>query len=138
MVKMNFSYSGNLGVEAAHEPSGATLKTAAPVDNNGDGSSFSPTDLLASATVSCMLTLMGISANKNGITMDGTTADVEKHMASAPRRVARLVVRISVPQNLSSEEQQSLKTAALNCPVVKSIHPDIHCETTFTFGKEAR
>jgi uncharacterized OsmC-like protein len=134
MVKMNFSYQGNLCVEATHEPSKTTIKSAAPLDNNGDGSSFSPSDLLASATVTCMITLMGISANKNNINIAGTTASVEKEMVSNPRRVGKLTIAIHVPQKLSTEEQKLLKTAALNCPVAKSIHPDITCETTFYFG----
>ncbi len=135
MVKMNFEYTGNLGVQALHEPSKTEIKTAAPKDNNGDGSSFSPTDLLASATVSCMITLMGINANKNGIDISGTNGSVEKHMAENPRCVAKLVIEITVPQNLSEAEQKTLRIAAMNCPVVKSINPEIKLETNIHFNQ---
>lgn len=133
MVKMNFEYTENLGVQALHEPSKAEIKTAAPKDNNGDGSSFSPTDLLASATVTCMITLMGINANKNGIDISGTKGSVEKHMFENPRRIGKLVIEINVPQNLKEAEQKMLKVAALNCPVVKSINPEIKLETNIHF-----
>lgn len=134
MVKMNVKYLGNLNIESIHEPSGSRIKTAAPVDNNGDGSSFSPTDLLANATLNCMITIMGISANTHGYSIEGTTGSVEKHMAANPRRVSKLVISINVPQQLSDNEQKHVKHSAENCPVVKSIHPDIEIELAITFN----
>ncbi|MCB0278153.1 MAG: OsmC family protein [Calditrichaeota bacterium] len=125
MVKMDFKYLGDLKIETLHEPSGSQLKSAAPVDNNGDGSSFSPTDLLATATTTCMITLMGIHANRHGIDISGLTASTEKHMANQPRRVEKLKITMHIPRNLDNKSRDILWEAAINCPVAKSIHPDL-------------
>lgn len=120
-VEITGEYLGNLGVAVHHGPSGTVLKTAAPVDNNGDGSSFSPTDLVASALGSCMLTIMGIVARREGIDLTGLRFELSKHMRSDPRRIDRIPVRIFLPAALSDTERKTLEEAALCCPVCRSL-----------------
>ncbi len=116
-------------------PSGTRLITDAPVDNHGRGESFSPTDLVATALGTCMLTIMGIVAERDGLDLNGTTVTVAKEMVVSPmRRIGRLSVDIHVPAALSEQDQQRLKTAALTCPVHKSLHPDIETPITLRFG----
>jgi putative redox protein len=135
MVAIQVEYQGDLHCKAVHGPSSAELSTDAPSDNQGRGESFSPTDLVATALGTCMLTLMGILARTLEIDIAGATATVEKQMSStAPRRIQSLSVRIHVPHALSPENQQKLKRAAHTCPVHKSLHPDIHTPIEFTWG----
>jgi uncharacterized OsmC-like protein len=108
-------YIGELRTEAIHLASGKTIITDAPIDNMGRGEAFSPTDLLAASLGSCMLTLMGISANAKGISLDGAKITVKKVMASTPRRVSEIVIEIEMPKNSFSEEHKRvLEYAALN------------------------
>ena len=130
-----YIYICNLNIESTHESSKSILKTAAPVDNKGDGSSFSPTDLLANATLNCMITIMGISANTHNYSIDGTTGTVEKHMEANPRRVGKLVININVPQKLSEKETELVWTSARNCPVINSLSSDIKIDLNITFNK---
>ena len=126
MVTINLSYPGDLRVQAKHGPSGVELCTDAPIDNQGKGESFSPTDLLATALGSCMLTIMGISARDKSIPLEGTRAIVEKHMSEdEPRRVSALDVRIEIPHRLDSRAMLIMRKAAETCPVAQSISPDI-------------
>jgi putative redox protein len=135
MVTMQFEYQGDLHCKAVHGPSGTELSTDAPTDNQGRGESFSPTDLVATALGTCMLTVMGIMARTLKLDIAGTTATVEKEMtAEAPRRIQSLAVKIRVPQALSPENQQKLERAAHTCPVHKSLHPDIQTPIEFTWG----
>jgi putative redox protein len=135
MVAIQFEYQGDLHCKAVHGPSHTELATDAPTDNQGRGESFSPTDLVATALGSCMLTVMGIMARTLQLDITGTTATVEKEMTtSAPRRIASLAVKIHVPHALSPENQQKLERAAHTCPVHKSLHPDIHTPIEFTWG----
>ena len=120
-VGITGEYLGNLGVAVQHGPSGTTLKTAAPIDNNGDGSSFSPTDLVASALGSCMLTLMGITAQREGIDLAGLRFELDKQMRSDPRRIDRIPVRIFLPPGLDDDQRRTLEVAALGCPVCRSL-----------------
>lgn len=120
-VEIQGKYAGDLKVALTHGPSGAQLVTAAPVDNNGDGSSFSPTDLVAAALGSCMVTLIGIVAQREGIDLAGLRFTVEKHMASDPRRIGRLPVRITMPPGLDTDQKTKLERAALTCPVCRSL-----------------
>jgi len=130
---MNITYQGSLRTQSTHQPSGDSLLTDAPVDNKGKGQAFSPTDLLSSALGSCMLTIMGIKADDLGITIDDTKATVSKHMsADSPRRVSQIDVDIVIPHKISAEHMMSLERAALNCPVEKSIHPDINVKFKMT------
>jgi len=134
MVAIQVEYAGDLHCRAVHDPSGTEFNTDAPKDNQGRGESFSPTDLVATALGTCMLTTMGILARTLGIDMAGATATVEKEMTPPPRRIGRLTVRIRMPRALSAEDQLKLERAAHTCPVQKSIHPDVETPITFTWG----
>jgi len=135
MVAIQFEYQGDLHCKAVHGPSGTELSTDAPKDNQGRGESFSPTDLVATALGTCMLTVMGIAARTQNLDITGTTATVEKEMTTtAPRRIDSLTVKIHVPHSLSSENQQKLERAAHTCPVHKSLHPDVKTPIEFTWG----
>ena len=139
MVEIDISYKGTLRCTATHGPSGTTINTDAPKDNMGKGESFSPTDLVATALATCMVTTMGISAQRHNIDMAGTTANVQKEMVTAPlRRIGKLTVEITVPTKLSQDDEQRLRHAALACPVHKSLHPDVQIPVTFYWGPERR
>jgi putative redox protein len=135
MVEIQVTYEGNLRTAAIHEPSGARLITDAPKDNQGEGQSFSPTDLLATALGTCMLTIMGIAARNFKIDLSGTTVRVQKEMVTSPvRRIGKLTVEIKVPKPTNEEQQRRLRDAAAHCPVCRSVHPDIEIPVTFDFG----
>jgi putative redox protein len=115
--------------------SGTTIFTDAPKDNMGKGASFSPTDLVATAMGTCMLTTMGIAASRMEIDLTGTKVAVTKEMAAAPfRRIARLAVTFHVPVKLSQEQQKKLENAAKTCPVHKSLHSDVQTPVTFNWA----
>lgn len=120
-------YKGGLRTEATHILSGTVIETDAPPDNNGLGERFSPTDLVATALAACMCTLMGISARTYGIDIDGMTCDIVKIMASNPRRIGEIQVKLHFPRHITYNEKQKkiLELAAMTCPVMESIHPDI-------------
>lgn len=125
-------YLGELRVETTHLRSGKVLTTDAPVDNNGKGEAFSPTDTVAASLATCMLTIMGIRADKKGIDLQGATAEITKTMASDPRRIAKIEVAVTFPKlNIDPQFQELLELAAANCPVAKSLHPDIEQVLTF-------
>ena len=131
---MESSYLGELRVSSTHLASDTEIITDAPVDNNGKGESFSPTDLVATALGTCMITVMGIYAEKNGILMPNVYSRTNKVMSSHPRKISKLKIEIIFDDNrLSNEQKQSLKEVALNCPVAKSLHPDIQQEIEFIF-----
>jgi len=135
MVAIQFEYQGDLHCKAVHGPSGTELTTDAPKDNQGRGESFSPTDLVATALGTCILTTMGIMARTLEIDIAGATATVEKEMTtSPPRRIASLSVKIHVPQPLSDENKQKLERAAHTCPVHRSLHPDVQAPIEFAWG----
>lgn len=120
------TYIGGLRTEAVHVKSNTQIVTDAPVDNQGKGESFSPTDLVATAMGSCMLTIMGIKARDKNIDMEGTTVDVLKTMASNPRRISRLDIKLNMPKrNFTDGDKKILELAAKACPVGHSLHPDI-------------
>lgn len=128
-------YQGQLRTLCTHEGSGETLKTDAPLDNQGKGEFFSPTDLLATALGSCILTLMGIAAQKLNIDITGAEVIVDKKMTQTlPRRIAELTARVHVPNSFDLPVQAALEKAALGCPVHESLHPDIKQIITFTWG----
>jgi uncharacterized OsmC-like protein len=119
-------YLGGLKTECTHLDSGNRIHTAAPKDNQGDGSAFSPTDLLATSLASCMLSIMGIVAARNEWEIAGAKAMVLKVMAADPRRVSRIEITFEINgQNLDSKARLMLENAALACPVAKSLHPDL-------------
>lgn len=135
MVAIKIEYQGDLHCQAVHGPSGTALTTDAPKDNQGRGESFSPTDLVATALGSCILTVMGIMARTLQIDLTGTTATVEKEMANAPvRMIHKLAVKIHVPHQLSDENKLKLERAAHTCPVHRSLHPDVQKPIEFIWG----
>ena len=135
MVRIQMEYQGELHCTSVHTPSGTELDTDAPVDNQGRGESFSPTDLIATSLGTCMLTTMGIVARTLNVDLTGATATVEKEMSSTPpRRINRLTVAIRVPRTTSPENRQRLESAAHTCPVKKSLHPDIETPIDFVWG----
>ena len=120
------TYNEQLRTSAKHLRSGNSIINDAPVDNHGKGEAFSPTDMVATALGTCILTIMGISAQKNDIDMEGAKAEITKVMASAPRRIAKIEAIIKMPQkNYSDQEKQLLERALDNCPVCRSLHPDM-------------
>lgn len=135
MVQIDIKYQGKLRCEATHEPSQSVLLTDAPKDNMGQGASFSPTDLVATALGSCMMTIMGIVADRHQLKLEGATVKVRKEMVTAPvRRIGQLVVDIHVPGKFNDEQRKLLENAAHTCPVHKSLHPDIETPITFSWG----
>ncbi len=128
MVNIQIEYQGDLHCKATHGPSGVALSTDAPKDNQGRGESFSPTDLVATALGTCMLTTMGILARTLNIDIAGATSTVEKEMtATPPRRIERLAVRIHVPHSPSSADKEKAGTSGQHLPGVQkpaSGHPD--------------
>jgi putative redox protein len=136
MVEIKVTYEGQLHCSATHGPSGTVLSTDAPKDNMGKGESFSPTDLMATALASCIVTTMGIMAQRHNLDLSGTTVRVEKHMTtSGLRRIARLPVEVRVPRTFGEEDRQRLENAGHTCPVHKSLHPDVDAPITFAWGK---
>ena len=126
MVEIKLSYEGDLHCSATHGPSGNTLVTDAPLDNNGLGQAFSPTDLLATALGSCMATVIGILARRREIAVEGMTVTVRKFMSEdLPRRVKRLELDLRIPLSAEHPDRKLLESAARGCPVHHSIHPDI-------------
>ena len=126
-------YKNNLRTEAQHVASGQKIITDAPLDNNGKGEAFSPTDLVATALASCMITIMAIAAEKNGINISETSASVKKVMGINPRTISDIVIEITMSKDLALKDRKRLEKAALACPVHKSLHPDMNKEITFSY-----
>lgn len=133
MVKMSAVYQGEKHCELTHEPSGARISTDAPRDNNGKGEEFSPTDLIGAATGACMLTVMSIASEKDGVQLNGARVTVSKEMTSNPRRISRLTVVLHLPQSVPHDYRRKIEDIALNCPVKLSVHPDIDMPVTFHY-----
>lgn len=135
MTTVKMTYCGNLRTEATHLQSGKKILTDAPVDNKGKGEAFSPTDLLASALGSCILTIIGISAEAYNFSIEGTKVEITKTMISNPRRIGELEVIINfVHNNFSAREKRLIESAARTCPVGKSLHPEIKDTIIFNYG----
>jgi putative redox protein len=135
MVRIDVVYEGGLRCAATHAPSGSRIATDAPLDNRGRGEAFSPTDLVATALGTCMLTLMGIEAERRGIELGAATASVEKHMVADPRRrIGRLDVTIRVPARHDDEARAALERAARGCPVTASLRPEVEIPLRFEWG----
>lgn len=119
-------YPGQLRTQAMHLQSGSEIITDAPVDNQGKGEAFSPTDLVATALGSCMMTIMGIAAQTHNFNVDGTKLRVTKIMRSDPRRIGEVIIDIDFPQTEYTQKQKKiLQTCADTCPVALSLHPDV-------------
>lgn len=129
-------YLGNLRTEATHVRSGQKIVTDAPVDNHGKGEFFSPTDLLATALASCMLTIMGIAARTHGFDIDGTEVKITKVMGVNPRRVVEVIVELNFPRNYSVKEKRIIELSAKECPVANSLHPDLKQTVVFNYKGE--
>ena len=128
------TYLGGLRTEAIHVQSGNVIITDAPIDNQGKGEAFSPTDLVATALGSCMLTLMGIACNAHQIKgFEGTTIEVTKLMAADPRRIDKVIIEFYLINHFSDKEKKILELAAITCPVAKSLHPDLEQEIHFNY-----
>ena len=125
MTTSKVTYQGDLRTTAIHLQSSNEIITDAPIDNQGKGEAFSPTDLLATSLASCMLTIIGIKARDMEIDIAGTTAEVTKVMAADPRRVSEVHIAITFNQQLDDKTHKIFYNTALTCPVAQSIHPDI-------------
>lgn len=132
-VEITGKYVGKLATEMTHGPSGAVLRVVPPVDNQGDGSSFSPTDLVATGFASCLLSLIAIIGERDGLDLTGLSIHVEKHMAGSPRRIASLPTRIIMPAGITPDQRRKLEYAAHTCPVHQSLHPDVEREIVFEY-----
>jgi uncharacterized OsmC-like protein len=129
------TYEGNLRTRCIHLRSGSITETDAPPDNNGRGERFSPSDLVATALGSCMLTIMGMRANDMNVDLTGTKIEVEKIMKADPRRIGGINLTFHFPDALilNDRQQTILQRAAETCPVAYSIHPDIELKVTFNW-----
>lgn len=135
MATSKVKYIGSLRTTATHLRSGETIITDAPVDNNGKGEAFSPSDLLATSLANCMITIMGMAANTHNIDLGKVEAEVTKIMATEPRRVSEVHINFDFPNksNYSDKEKKILENAAMTCPVFYSLHPDIKKEVQFNW-----
>lgn len=134
METIRTEYTGSLRTQALHVASGNTLITDAPLDNQGKGEAFSPTDLLATSYGSCMITVVGIAAVKHGFSIDGTKLKITKIMASNPRRIDELIVELDFPPNgYSGKEKEIIRKTAITCPVALSLHPEVKQTIVFNF-----
>ena len=129
-------YAGQLRTEATHVASGNTIHTDAPTDNHGRGEAFSPTDLVSTALGSCMMTIMGIVAERHQLDLVNSTFAVVKHMSTeAPRRIAQIDVTFSLPAALAPTERALLERSAHTCPVTLSLHPDVRQNVVFEYNR---
>jgi putative redox protein len=132
MVQVSVKYTGDLHCDATHGPSRATIATDAPSDNKGKGEAFSPTDLVATALATCISTTMGIKAEDLGVDLRGMAVSVQKEMSSdPPRRIVALPSEVHIPLPADHPQREILEQTALNCPVHKSLPPEIHRPTKF-------
>ena len=127
------TYEGGLRTKARHTQSGNSIVTDAPVDNQGKGEAFSPTDLVATALASCMLTIMGIVAERNSIELKGTTAEVEKIMGTMPRKISEIKIKILFNKNFDKRTKRKLESAALACPVSNSLNKNLEESIKFIY-----
>jgi putative redox protein len=135
IMTSTITYQGNLRTSCRHLKSGKEIITDAPTDNHGKGEAFSPTDLLATSLGSCMITIMGITAQKHNIEIDGTKINITKIMAENPRRVSKIIAVFEMKFNreVNEKEKNILENAARACPVAKSIHPEVEQEIIFNY-----
>jgi uncharacterized OsmC-like protein len=134
MTTSRITYNGNLRTINEHLRSGSVIRTDAPNDNEGLGEDFSPTDLTATSLGACMLTVMGIKANRKGWDIDGSTCDVKKVMAESPRRISAIIVSIKMPAKLDDEQRKILERVAITCPVAKSLSERVEQVVEFEYA----
>jgi putative redox protein len=134
MVRIDIEYQGDLHCRALHGPSKHSLKTDAPTDNGGEGGSFSPTDLVATAFGTCVATILGLQAKKSGLDLTGMRIEVTKEMTpSNPRRIARLSTVVRLPIAISADPGRALEQSVASCPVGRSLHPEIEKPIAFLY-----
>tara|TARA_Y100000385_G_scaffold42667_1_gene39627 strand:+ start:376 stop:780 length:405 start_codon:yes stop_codon:yes gene_type:complete len=133
MNKFEIKYQGNLRTTATHLDSGSVINTDAPKDNHGLGAAFSPTDMVCSALASCILTIMAIAVEKNGISIQGTKAMVEKTMGNNPRRISKIEIHITFPIDYDSKTKTILERAAHNCPVHHTLSKEVEKNINFIY-----
>ena len=131
MVQISIDYVGKLHCNATHRPSETVLATDAPLDNQGKGESFSPTDLVATALGTCIATTMAIVAERHEVELKGMTVEVSKEMADAPRRIGRLTTKVHVPLPADHPQRELLEKTALGCPVHRSLAAQMERPTEF-------
>jgi len=137
MVRIDIEYLGDLHTKCIHGPSGQELLTDAPVDNRGKGEFFSPTDLLATASASCIATIMGIKAKDIDIDIKGMTISVDKEMTNVPyRHVQKLTYRVVFPHKLNQKDFTIMKNVIRGCPVTRSLDPSIELDITYEFADD--
>ena len=134
MITATVKYTGNLRTQATHQKSGKEIISDAPTDNNGKGEAFSPTDLLSTSLVSCMITVMGIAAENRGISFENVNAELTKEMVSEPRRVQRISINIFIKDKWTEKERRLLESVAKNCPVAKSLSKEIEQKVDFVYN----
>lgn len=134
MKKISSSYLGDLRISTLHQKSGTIIETDAPVDNNGKGTRFSPTDLLAAGYLNCMITIIGIYCDQNEMSFVDCKGEVEKIMFDKPRRVGGLNIVLDLTSNdWNNKDKKRIETAAKNCPVAKSVSPDMEINIEFKY-----
>jgi uncharacterized OsmC-like protein len=131
MITSKVTYLGDLRTSSTHIQSGSVILSDAPVDNNGKGEAFSPTDTIANALASCMFTVMGIKARDLGVDFSGATAEVTKVMGTEPRRIVAIQVVFSMPLDPDEKIKTVLERTAMTCPLYYSLHPDIEKDIVF-------
>ncbi|MCC9166518.1 OsmC family protein [Pontibacter harenae] len=135
MATIHSTYQGNLRTSAQHLASGNTIITDAPIDNNGKGEAFSPTDLVSAALGSCMMTIMGIVANRSNIDIEGMEIDITKIMSADPRRISEIILNFKMPARAYTDKEKAmLENAAKTCPVALSLHPDVKQNISFEYA----
>lgn len=134
MVQISVAYTGNKKCELSH-PEGPKLRTDAPKDIGGDATAFSPTDLIAAGLASCILTTIAMYAERNGLSISGASAKVEKHMTTppAPRRIGRLPVIVELPASTPAEWRERLEKVGHSCPVHASLHAEIDAPIEYRY-----
>lgn len=135
MATLKTTYTGDLRTEITHLQSGSKIITDAPVDNQGKGEAFSPTDMVVGALGSCMLTIMGIAARTHGFSIDGTTLEITKIMAASPRRIGEIKIDFHFPQDYEPKIKTILERAGATCPVIESLHPDTVKTIRYFYGE---
>lgn len=138
MSTSKVTYLGNLRTNCEHLASGNSYLTDAPIDNNGQGAAFSPTDTVATGLANCMITMMGIKARDLNVNLEGSTAMVTKTMAANPRRISKIDVILELPIGLDSKTKKILENTATTCPVLYSLHPDIEKNIVFNWDSLER
>ena len=127
------TYLGDLRTSSIHIQSGTEILSDAPVDNNGKGEAFSPTDTVANGLATCMMTIMGIKARDLGIDLAGTTAEVVKIMNAEPRRIGAIEIVFEIQGTNDQKSKTILERAGMTCPVFLSLHPDVEKRITFNW-----